>query len=169
MALRGLLHFDLLRGFAPSYLRGANQAAIPYVEEVTNKPVAQLTVAEVIDKVIGDVETARKLIREVDPIGPTRDSYTESGYETEDYIQGDGFWLYRKSRLNYYGMTALRKLWNVQRRLSIRKSLLCWRNHNCYRIRRGGIYVVKTSIYLPCTCIIWKRGGRTCILAKKVP
>ena len=82
MALRGFLHFDLLRGFAPSYLRGANQAAIPYVEEVTNKPVAQLTVAEVIDKVIGDVET-------------------------EDYIQGDGFWLYRKSRLNYYGMTAL--------------------------------------------------------------
>lgn len=102
------------------------------MEEVTNKPVAQLTVAEVIDKVIGDVETARKLIREVDPIGPTRDSYTESGYETEDYIQGDGFWLYRKSRLNYYGMTALlarvylykgdkTKALNVQRRLSIRK------------------------------------------------
>lgn len=107
MALRGFLHFDLLRGFAPSYVRGADKAAIPYVEEVTNKPVAQLTVAGVIDKVIGDVETARQLIREVDPIGPAYDSYTESGYETEDYIQGDGFWLYRKSRLNYYGMTAL--------------------------------------------------------------
>lgn len=107
MALRGFLHFDVLRGFAPSYLRGANEAAIPYVEKVTNEPVAQLTVAEVIDKVISDVETARKLIKEVDPIGPSFDSYTEQGYETEDYIQGDGFWLYRKSRLNYYGMTAL--------------------------------------------------------------
>ena len=107
MALRGFLHFDLLRGFAPSYLRGADKAAIPYVEKVTNEPIAQLTVAEVIDKVIGDVETARELIREVDPIGPAHDSYTEQGYETEDYIQGDGFWLYRKSRLNYYGMTAL--------------------------------------------------------------
>ena len=107
MALRGFLHFDVLRGFAPSYLRGANVAAIPYVEEVTNKPIAQLTVAEVIDKVIDDVEAARKLIKEVDPIGPSFDSYTEKGYETEDYIQGDGFWLYRKSHLNYYGMTAL--------------------------------------------------------------
>lgn len=107
MALRGFLHFDVLRGFAPSYLRGANEAAIPYVEKVTNEPVAQLTVAEVIDKVISDVETARELIKEVDPIGPSFDSYTEQGYETEDYIQGDGFWLYRKSRLNYYGMTAL--------------------------------------------------------------
>ena len=58
MALRGFLHFDVLRGFAPSYLRGANVAAIPYVEEVTNKPIAQLTVAEVIDKVIDDVEAA---------------------------------------------------------------------------------------------------------------
>ena len=107
MALRGFLHFDVLRGFAPSYLRGANEAAIPYVEKVTNEPVAQLTVAEVVDKVIDDVETVRKLIKEVDPIGPSFDSYTEQGYETEDYIQGDGFWLYRKSRLNYYGMTAL--------------------------------------------------------------
>ena len=82
-------------------------AAIPYVEEVTNKPIAQLTVAEVIDKVIDDVEAARKLIKEVDPIGPSFDSYTEKGYETEDYIEGDGFWLYRKSHLNYYGMTTL--------------------------------------------------------------
>ena len=33
MALRGFLHFDLLRGFAPSYLRGADKAAIPYVKK----------------------------------------------------------------------------------------------------------------------------------------
>ncbi|MFR5656726.1 MAG: hypothetical protein ACLUDU_01415 [Butyricimonas faecihominis] len=48
-----------------------------------------------IDKVIDDVEAARKLIKSVDPIGPSFDSYAEKGYETEDYIQGDGFWLYR--------------------------------------------------------------------------
>ena len=51
MALRAFLHFDLLRGFAPSYVVGANEDAIPYVDHVTNKPVAQSTVAEVMDRV----------------------------------------------------------------------------------------------------------------------
>ena len=78
--MRGFLHFDLLRGFAPSYLRGADKAAIPYVEKVTNEPIAQLTVAEVIDKVIGDVETARELIREVDPIGPAHELLWNDGF-----------------------------------------------------------------------------------------
>lgn len=99
--ITGILAFRCVRGFAPSYLRGANVAAIPYVEEVTNKPIAQLTVAEVIDKVIDDVEAARKLIKEVDRSGHHLIRIQRKGYETEDYIQGDGFWLYRKSHLNY--------------------------------------------------------------------
>lgn len=107
MALRAFLHFDLLRGFAPSYLVGENDPAIPYVQEVTNKPVARSTVKEVIEKVIHEIETARELIKEFDPIGPAYDTYKETGYSTEDYMQGDGFWLYRKSKMNYYGMTAL--------------------------------------------------------------
>ena len=107
MALRAFLHFDLLRGFAPSYTVGANEKAIPYVDHVTNKPIAQSTVAEVIDSVIVELEAARELIRDVDPIGPAYEEYTENGYSTDDYIQGGGFWLYRKSHLNYYGMTAL--------------------------------------------------------------
>ena len=106
MALRAFLHFDLLRGGAPSYGIGKDELAIPYVDKVTNKPVAQSTVAEVVDKVIAETEEARKLIREVDPLGPSYESYTEKGYDTDDYIQGGGFWLYRKSKLNYYGMTA---------------------------------------------------------------
>lgn len=107
MALRAFLHFDLLRGFAPSYVVGANEDAIPYVDHVTNKPVAQSTVAEVMDNVIAEVEEARALIKDIDPIGPAYEEYTERGYSTDDYIQGNGFWLYRKSHLNYYGMTAL--------------------------------------------------------------
>ena len=59
-----------------------------------------------MDKVIAETEEARKLIREVDPLGPSHESYTEKGYDTDDYVQGGGFWLYRKSKLNYYGMTA---------------------------------------------------------------
>lgn len=106
MALRAFLHFDLLRGFAFSYASGKDEPAIPYVDKVTNKPVAQLTVAEVLERIIAETEEARKLIRKVDPLGPAYDTYTEDGYKTEDFIQGGGFGLYRKSKLNYYGMTA---------------------------------------------------------------
>ena len=107
MALRAFLHFDLLRGFAPSYAVGAEELSIPYVDKVTNEPVAQSTVSEVLDKVLAELEEARALIKDVDPIGPAYETYTENGYTTDDYIQGGGFWLYRKSHLNYYGMTAL--------------------------------------------------------------
>lgn len=104
--MRAFLHFDLLRGFAFSYVTGKDELAIPYVDKVTNKPVAQSTVAEVLERINTEAEEARKLIREVDPLGPAYDTYTESGYKSEDFIQGGGFWLYRKSKLNYYGITA---------------------------------------------------------------
>lgn len=107
MALRAFLHFDLLRGFAPSYVVGAEELAIPYIDKVTNKPMSQLTVSDVLDKVVAELEEARALIKDVDPIGPAYATYTESDYAMDDYIQGGGFWLYRKSHLNYYGMTAL--------------------------------------------------------------
>ena len=87
-------------------MTGKDELAIPYVDKVTNKPVAQSTVAEVLERIITEAEEARKLIREVDPLGPAYDTYTESGYKSEDFIQGGGFWLYRKSKLNYYGITA---------------------------------------------------------------
>lgn len=107
LALRAYLHFDLLRAFAPSYKAGADREAIPYVDHVSKTPIAQSTVSELVDILIADVEEARELIKPFDPIGPAYDSYSETGYEDEDFIQDDGFWLYRKSRMNYYGMTAL--------------------------------------------------------------
>ena len=75
LALRAFLHFDLLRGYAPSFKMGKNEPAIPYVKEVTHTTEAQSTEKEQL--------------------------------EMNDYITDDGFWLYRQSRLNYYGITAL--------------------------------------------------------------
>ena len=41
-------------------------------------------------------------------MGPAFAEYTEKDdYKEDDYITDDGFWLYRKSRFNYYGVTAL--------------------------------------------------------------
>ena len=35
LALRAYLHFDLLRGYAPSYKMGKDDLAIPYIREIT--------------------------------------------------------------------------------------------------------------------------------------
>ena len=108
LALRPFLHFDLLRGYAPSYKMGKDEPAIPYVREVTNSPVVQSTVAEVLEYILTDLKTAQALLKPVDPIGPSFAEYNDKlEYGMDEYITDDGFWLYRKSRLNYYGVTAL--------------------------------------------------------------
>lgn len=108
LALRAFLHFDLLRGYAPSYKMGKDEPAIPYVREVTNSPVVQSTVAEVLEYILTDLKTAQALLKPVDPIGPSFAEYNDKlEYGMDEYITDDGFWLYRKSRLNYYGVTAL--------------------------------------------------------------
>ena len=109
LALRAFLHFDLLRGYAPSYKMGKDELAIPYMKEITNVAVAQSTVSEVLDYVLEDLEEAKKLLEPIDPIGPAFAEYSEGGeddYEPDDYITDDGFWLYRTSRMNYYGVVA---------------------------------------------------------------
>lgn len=108
LALRAFLHFDLLRGYAPSYKMGKDEPAIPYVREVTNSPVAQSTVAQTLGYILQDLKNAQALLKPVDPIGPASGEYSEKeSLEMNDYITDDGFWLYRQSRLNYYGVTAL--------------------------------------------------------------
>ena len=109
LALRAFLHFDLLRGFAPSYKMGKDDLAIPYLREVTNAPVAQSTVSKVLDYILEDLTTAKKLLEPIDPIGPAFADYSElpeGDYGLDDYITDDGFWLYRTSRMNYYGVVA---------------------------------------------------------------
>ena len=108
LALRAFLHFDLLRGFAPSYKMGANDPGSPYVKEATNQVVTRSTVAATLDLILGDLKKAQELLRPVDPIGPSFGEYEEEDeYSADDYVTDDGFWLYRKSRFNYYGVTAL--------------------------------------------------------------
>lgn len=107
LALRAFLHFDLLRGFAPSYKMGKDELAIPI--SVNNAPVAQSTVSQVLDYILDDLKTAKALLEPIDPIGPAFTDYSElaeDDYEPDDYITDDGFWLYRKSRMNYYGVVA---------------------------------------------------------------
>lgn len=108
LTARAYLLFDIIRAYAPSYKSGKEKAVVPMVREVTNSPVAPSTVASALDILVDDLKEARDLVKDIDPLGPAHATYTESkSYAADDYLVDDGFWLYRTSRFNYYGMTAL--------------------------------------------------------------
>ncbi|WP_276088589.1 RagB/SusD family nutrient uptake outer membrane protein [Pedobacter sp. JY14-1] len=85
LTLRAYLHFDLLRMFAPSFASQPNAPAIPYVTIVSIKSTPFSTVTETLDKIIADLNTAKQLLKAVDPI---RTPAYIVGYPDKDYPQG---------------------------------------------------------------------------------
>ena len=67
LALRGFLHFDLLRLFGASYAEDPAKKAIPYVTEYTPEVFPQKTVAEIVDMVLVDLGNAAEYLKS-DPI-----------------------------------------------------------------------------------------------------
>ena len=99
LALRAMLHFDLLRLFAPSMIVGEKEKAIPYMDSYTHLAQPRLSVREVLDCVIRDLNEARDLMRPYDSFGP---QYAED--EAEDTPASVDRY---KSRMRYYSATAL--------------------------------------------------------------
>jgi hypothetical protein len=107
LALRGYLHFDLLRLFAPSFKSNPNAKAIPYVTEFSNKVTSLSTVTDVLNNVATDLSQAKELIRPVDPIlSPSYvPSYaTDSNGHPEEQQNPNLFLQNRRHRLNYYAI-----------------------------------------------------------------
>ncbi|MCI0920574.1 RagB/SusD family nutrient uptake outer membrane protein [Sphingobacterium rhinopitheci] len=67
-AIRALLHFDLLRLFAPSFASNTNGIGIPYRKTIDQNPTAALSITEIIDNVLEDLDIAETLLKELDPI-----------------------------------------------------------------------------------------------------
>mgnify|MGYP001305467988 FL=1 len=101
LGLRAYLHFDILRMYAPapSMAGGLQAKAIPYVDKFTNTLFEQLTVGQVLDRVVDDLTEARALLAEVDPYGPKHADFDLKALE--------GGWKGREYRMNYYAATAL--------------------------------------------------------------
>ena len=97
LALRTMLH--LLRLFAPSMKVGEKEKAIPYMDSYTHLAQPRLSVREVLDCVIRDLNEARDLMRPYDSFGP---QYAED--EAEDTPASVDRY---KSRMRYYSATAL--------------------------------------------------------------
>lgn len=100
LALRAMLHFDMLRLFGPVYSKDSNKKAIPYYTKQTNSPEPILTAQEVMEKITTDYEDALNYLAN-DPVKTegTMMSSTEDG--------SSNFLRYRALRLNYYAVEAL--------------------------------------------------------------
>ena len=100
LALRAMLHFDMLRLFGPVYSKDSDKKAIPYYTKQTNSPEPILTAQEVMEKITADYEDALNYLAN-DPVKTegTMMSSTEDG--TSNFLR------YRALRLNYYAVEAL--------------------------------------------------------------
>lgn len=91
-ALRGFLHFDLLRLFGKSYIAGPNDNSIPYVLGISKNVTPLSSVSVILDLAIKDLEKAATLLED-DPV--------KTGQTTTTFIGS------REFHLNYYAVRAL--------------------------------------------------------------
>lgn len=102
LALRAMLHFDLLRIYGPIYNEStASQATIPYQESTSKDIQPLLPASEVMSKIIRDLTAASDLLKE--------DKIRTDGVmneESEDLNENTDL-RYRQYRLNYYAVRAL--------------------------------------------------------------
>ncbi|MFC3559238.1 RagB/SusD family nutrient uptake outer membrane protein [Pedobacter jamesrossensis] len=107
LALRAYMHFDLLRMFGTSYKNNPTFKAMPYVTTVSTKTTVYSTVAEVMDKVIADLQQAKALLKTTDPI--INASYVV-GYpqdvKSTELKNSSLFLQNRRHRLNYYAVVG---------------------------------------------------------------
>lgn len=120
-ALRAMLHFDLLRLFAPAPATDPTGTYIPYRENFSSLPGTKLTVKEVITKALNDIAVAEPILRHFDTeyhtqamyaymmTSPTTQMSARYRFDSRLYIDdmGQFFW-YRGWRLNYMALLALK-------------------------------------------------------------
>ena len=116
LALRGFLHFDLLRMYAPAYLEGTNATvpAIPYLEAFTVSPQARLTITEVLDKCEADLKAADQILSAYPDIDQIADN---QGATSLDLLS-----MYRQNHLNNWavkGMLARLYLYSNEKALAL--------------------------------------------------
>lgn len=100
LGMRGFLHFDLVRLFAPAYAEGANATSpsLSYLEEFTVTPRARLPLDAFLANVESDLKSAEQLLsvhQSIDQIAGNQGS-----------TSADLFLMFRQNHLNYWAVKA---------------------------------------------------------------
>lgn len=113
LALRGMIHFDLLRMFAPSMLKDDGKEYIPYVDVYPTIVPMYESNRKILEKVIRDLEEAKQLLAKCDLLEEhkvwlsTNHRMLGQNMNSEDIAYNDVFFAYRGYRMNYYAITAM--------------------------------------------------------------
>lgn len=100
LAMRAMLHFDMLRLFGPVFSRNPQQVSIPYYKAYTVVPNSALPASEVAGLITDDLLEARILL--------ANDPVRTEGVRMEQPADGSSNFLhYRNLRLNWYAVSAL--------------------------------------------------------------
>ncbi|MCF6404305.1 RagB/SusD family nutrient uptake outer membrane protein [Chitinophaga filiformis] len=97
--LRAVMHFDLLRLFAPAPAAagGLTVKAIPYMDQLTVNALPRLTVQEILNRILADCAVAEAALKTTDPIVPgSTTPTTATGYLRDRFY-----------KFNYYAVKAL--------------------------------------------------------------
>ena len=108
LAIRALMHFELLRLFAVAPVVDSNAKAIPYVQKHPSIFNERRTVKEVSDLIQKDLVEAADLLAKNDTtsLGYSNMYITSNRYSTSNYSR-DYFFTGRGVRLNYIGVMSL--------------------------------------------------------------
>ncbi len=113
LALRALLHFDMLRLFAPAPVKDDGRAYIPYFEKYPSLFEAKQPVTEILSRIRRDLETAKTLVAPFDTLeshkmwNSVKYRFEANGGEHTEWLTDDLFYAYRGYRLNYYAICGL--------------------------------------------------------------
>ena len=99
LALRAMLHFDMLRLFGPVYMNNPENESIPYYLYQSSNVNDLLPANKVMEYVIHDLQEAEKALAN-DPI-ITKGTLMESAGNESNFLR------YRALRMNYYAVQGL--------------------------------------------------------------
>ncbi|MGY0408722.1 MAG: RagB/SusD family nutrient uptake outer membrane protein, partial [Polaribacter sp.] len=107
IALRAMLHLDLLRIYGPIYSTNADALAIPYNTKATTELSPILPAREVMTKILNDLSVAEKLLKNdgVRKLASSPFTLASNGYA---YYRDD-----RNLRVNYFAVKALQARANL--------------------------------------------------------
>lgn len=106
IALRAMLHFDLLRLFAPAPSTKPQGNWLPYNTEHPQKVPQVLPVDTFLTKVFDDLKTAQAIMAEFDK-SAYGDFLAHIRFDLTEGPRGDRFVDHRGYRMNYYSVSAL--------------------------------------------------------------
>ena len=114
LGVRALVHFDLLRLFAPATALNDSRSYIPYVTQYPERQPLHLTVQKTLEFIIADLEESKSLLAYNDTLynAGEMESVTNrmgEGIGDWNYVdpRGGSFFTHRATRMNYFSATAL--------------------------------------------------------------